>query len=244
MPLRTECPRCVTVFHVTPEQLREAQGWVRCGICQEVFAAHAHALSNLAEVPTDEPLALRQENVPSDPSGLVAPAPTSRTQARRPKRVPSERSRRVGWIAVMVLAIFLLAQLGIVKRHLLAAHFPHVAGWLQSACGGEEFCSLRSIQGVAIEESNFDAIDASHFRLSAVVSNRAVFDLQAPSFVLALTDSTDRVVAKKLFGPREWGAQASTLATRTAWPIVLWIQIDVPPNSSPVVGYRLTAFYP
>ena len=41
----TECPECHTYFKITPEQLKAAEGKVRCGSCNHVF----NALTNLAE---------------------------------------------------------------------------------------------------------------------------------------------------------------------------------------------------
>ena len=41
----TECPDCQTYFKITPEQLKAAEGKVRCGNCNHVF----NALTNLAE---------------------------------------------------------------------------------------------------------------------------------------------------------------------------------------------------
>jgi len=41
----TECPECQTYFKITPEQLKAAEGKVRCGNCNHVF----NALTNLAE---------------------------------------------------------------------------------------------------------------------------------------------------------------------------------------------------
>ena len=35
----THCPTCGTSFKVVPDQLRIAQGWVRCGQCQTVYKA-------------------------------------------------------------------------------------------------------------------------------------------------------------------------------------------------------------
>ncbi len=35
----TTCPACATAFRVVPDQLRLADGWVRCGECAEVFDA-------------------------------------------------------------------------------------------------------------------------------------------------------------------------------------------------------------
>ncbi|MFT4191993.1 MAG: zinc-ribbon domain-containing protein [Comamonas sp.] len=42
--LSTRCPHCGTRFEVTAEQLRVADGWVRCGQCQQAFVAEADAL--------------------------------------------------------------------------------------------------------------------------------------------------------------------------------------------------------
>lgn len=43
----TQCPDCATVFRVTAEALRAAQGDVRCGVCSTSF----NALENLSEQP-------------------------------------------------------------------------------------------------------------------------------------------------------------------------------------------------
>lgn len=42
MSLITRCPACTTMFKVVDEQLKAAQGWVRCGQCGEVFDASLH----------------------------------------------------------------------------------------------------------------------------------------------------------------------------------------------------------
>ena len=39
MTLLTRCPACATMFKVVPDQLKIANGWVRCGQCSEVFEA-------------------------------------------------------------------------------------------------------------------------------------------------------------------------------------------------------------
>ena len=38
----THCPNCQTAFKVREEHLRAANGWVRCGKCQNVFEAHLY----------------------------------------------------------------------------------------------------------------------------------------------------------------------------------------------------------
>lgn len=42
MSLITRCPACETMFKVVPDQLRISEGWVRCGLCDEVFDASLH----------------------------------------------------------------------------------------------------------------------------------------------------------------------------------------------------------
>jgi predicted Zn finger-like uncharacterized protein len=260
MSLTTQCPRCHTTFLVTPEQLREAQGWVRCGICQEVFGALAHAAQQHA-MPTDPPLALRQEGAAPHAAGLPDPVADASIQdgiqrgiqlgiqggVQDVQTVFPTPKRRTAWILSLLsasLVVLLLGQLGLHQRNHLAAEFPRAAAWVQSACGDSDACSLRDIEPVAIAESSFEAIDTNHFKLSAAITNRSVLRLEAPSLALALTDSADRVLARKSFAPAQWGAQASALNGQATWPVALWIEFELPADSAPVVGYRLTAFYP
>lgn len=49
----TRCPACATSFRVVVDQLRIAQGWVRCGKCGEVFEAPLHLVHGNFVLPTD-----------------------------------------------------------------------------------------------------------------------------------------------------------------------------------------------
>ena len=42
MSLAARCPHCTTLFRLTAPQLSAAGGWVRCGVCSQVFEASAH----------------------------------------------------------------------------------------------------------------------------------------------------------------------------------------------------------
>ena len=93
MNLTTHCPRCATAFLVTQEQLGEAQGWVRCGVCQEVFIAQAHTAAPLQALPLEAPLPHQQEALHTDEPRLdddstPAPAPTT-TSAPTPMSATS-----------------------------------------------------------------------------------------------------------------------------------------------------------
>jgi predicted Zn finger-like uncharacterized protein len=68
--MQTQCPHCATKFRVTETQVQAADGFVRCGVCKEVFntievaSQHTHQVSLLdnisaKESPTEE---LTEEN--------------------------------------------------------------------------------------------------------------------------------------------------------------------------------------
>ena len=57
----TQCPDCATVFRVTTEALRMAQGDVRCGVCSTTF----NALENLSEL-AFKPAPATEEPAPDD----------------------------------------------------------------------------------------------------------------------------------------------------------------------------------
>lgn len=239
MSLTTQCPRCLTAFHVTSEQLREAQGWVRCGVCQEVFGAQAHALPTEGLALDDLPISLRQEAAHHGEPGDAARSPTTPAKAAGVSR--QRRKDRGGWLILAALMLLFLGQLGWQQRHRLAAQFPVAAVWLQSACG-TDICRFRNIADIAIADSNFSAPDPSHFRLSVAITNQSSMALEAPSLMLALTDSADHVIARRSYKPLQWGS--GTLGAQTTRPVVLWIKFDPPADSEPIVGYRLKAFYP
>jgi predicted Zn finger-like uncharacterized protein len=90
----TQCPDCATVFRVTAEALRVAQGDVRCGICATSF----NALENLSEQPfraADEPSAddsMTVEELPgTEDIELSAPVELTAVPDRSPS--PADESR-------------------------------------------------------------------------------------------------------------------------------------------------------
>jgi predicted Zn finger-like uncharacterized protein len=91
----TQCPACKTLFRVVPDQLRLAEGWVRCGDCGEVFDAGEH-LQNLAgdAAPAD--------SSPPDHPGQ-APAPAPAPAIAPPPPIAQAGAIRSGQTAVDVL---------------------------------------------------------------------------------------------------------------------------------------------
>ena len=97
MTLVTRCPACVTMFKVAPDQLKVADGWVRCGRCSEVFEASVVPYPD-APVALDQPAAMPLPQTPETPSfsafsqqGLAEPfvEATDRAPSLTPDFAPS-----------------------------------------------------------------------------------------------------------------------------------------------------------
>jgi predicted Zn finger-like uncharacterized protein len=80
MSLVTRCPRCRTLFRVTPAQLQARTGRVRCGRCTQAFDAYEALAAEAGNVlaapqPSEMPELERHETRPSEPTASPASAP-------------------------------------------------------------------------------------------------------------------------------------------------------------------------
>ena len=94
MTLATRCPACHTTFKVVKDQLRLADGWVRCGRCEEVFlAADAMALSQQAPEPAT--VQAPTEDAPGQPAlapdqADLGPSTAAPASALPPEQLPEQ----------------------------------------------------------------------------------------------------------------------------------------------------------
>lgn len=80
MTLATRCPACQTAFKVVKDQLRLADGWVRCGRCDEVFLA----ADAMAQAEPEAPAA-SQVPRPSQTAEVVRATAPERATSEEPK---------------------------------------------------------------------------------------------------------------------------------------------------------------
>lgn len=85
MSLATRCPACGTAFRVVQDQLRVSGGWVRCGMCQQVFNGLEALIAEPPEsappqAPPRPPVAQPPAAVAAPPAIVPAPAPQPRTE--------------------------------------------------------------------------------------------------------------------------------------------------------------------
>lgn len=74
MSFTTRCPACGTMFRLDPDQLKMADGWVRCGHCADVFDATLDLETPTGVAPPDA----------KEGGTLFAPAPSTELGAPQP----------------------------------------------------------------------------------------------------------------------------------------------------------------
>ena len=224
MRLITRCPQCETTFRVIPDQLKLAQGWVRCGRCTRVFEADQH-LFELPVAPLPEPAP------PDVPSVATVKASSSRFR---------------GWWAVLAGVLVMGAGLQwlMTARHVVAAQFPELRPVLQQACQWLA-CELSwplDIEAVALVSSSFEQREPQRYRLTWQWRNLQSYPVATPSVALSLTDAQDQVVVHKLLTPEMLGLAPAI--TPGALKSMAFDLEDAAPEFASVVGYRVSLVYP
>lgn len=166
----------------------------------------------------------------------------------KPRKPLRERPRALYTAAIVLLLMALAAQALFEYRDAIAARAPFTRPVFESACAifGCAVGPLRDAAALSIDASDLRG-DPAHrglLKLSATIRNRASYPIAWPYLELTLTDSSDRVVARRALAPSEYVNTAAG-ASR-----------GLPPNGEEVVtlfldasatsqsGYRLYLFYP
>lgn len=166
----------------------------------------------------------------------------------KPRKSLRERPKALYTTAIVLLLAALAAQALFEYRDAIAARAPFTRPVLESACAvvGCTVEPLRDAAALSIDASDLrnDPAHRGLLKLSATIRNRASYPIAWPYLELTLTDSSDRVVARRALAPSEYVNTASNTSR------------GLPPNGEEVVtlfldasatsqsGYRLYLFYP
>ena len=228
MRLITRCPQCETTFRVIPDQLKLAQGWVRCGRCTRVFEADQH----LFEVPAPTPQ-------PEVPAASPAPGPDD-TLAKRKVAPTSWR----WWLFGSGLVLLLALQWGFQARHVLAAQFAELRQPLQAVCDMLH-CEVDwplDLQAVSLVSSSFEQRAENRYRLTLQWRNLNSYPVATPSVELSLTDAQDQPVVRKVLTPEVLDLPA--FITPGGLKSMAFDLDGASAEFQSVVGYRVVLFYP
>lgn len=183
---------------------------------------------------------------------LKAPAPPpatdlsfmrTRSQASRWHR-PLVRASLLVMCLLLVLGLAL--QLLVHERDRLAVVEPGLKPLVEEVCLllGCEIEPLRQIESVVIDSSAFSKIKGDLYRLSLTLKNNAPVDLAMPAVELALTDTLDHALMRRVLQPAELGVKSGVIPAASEAQATLILTIKTNGNGERVAGYRLLAFYP
>ncbi|MEY4883678.1 MAG: hypothetical protein RIS34_1532, partial [Pseudomonadota bacterium] len=151
----------------------------------------------------------------------------------------------MGALAVMLLAGLCL-QILVQERDRIVAFEPATRPWMITICSVLS-CSIspvRQIESIVIESSSFTQIRGDSYRLNFVIKSVASVALALPAVELALTDTQDKAVIRRVFSPADFTSNSGTLAAGSELAASLTINVKSDGKTDRIAGYRVLAFYP
>ncbi len=182
-------------------------------------------------------------------SAQAAPAPVitfvRKAQGQAFWRSPVVRAGLL--LCCMGLLGLLSLQVAVFERDRIVAMQPSTKPFLQTLCSYAEceLHALRQIDSLTIDSSSFNKLQSGAYRLSVVLKNDSALELATPSLELALTDSQDQALVRRVLTPEQLGA-ANSLSANAEWSGGTNLQLDksASPGLANITGYRVRAFYP
>ena len=207
---------------------------------EESFPEPPAAEEPPGEPVTAEPDTLAPQFVPERP---VAPRFFAEI-ADEPKK------HRFFWLW-LIGALLLLAGMGVQGLYFfrsdLAASYPDFKPFLQQLCGTLR-CGIRlpaNPELLSIDTSHLEADpqQANRVALNAILRNRARLAQEYPQLELTLTDTQDRMIARRVFVPREY-AKGADLNRGMAPNEEMAVKLNLDLGDLKAAGYRVFLFYP
>jgi len=197
-----------------------------------------------AEAVTAEPDTLAPQFVPEPvPEWPVAPD-TFAQIADEPKK------RHFFWLW-LIGALLLLASLSVQGLYFfrsdLAARHPEFKPLLQQLCGvlqcGIHLPADPDLLGIDTSNLEADPQQANLVMLNAILRNRAKLAQEYPQLELTLTDTQDRMMARRIFTPGEY-AKGADLKRGMAPNEEVTVKLNLDLGDLKAAGYRVFLFYP
>lgn len=254
------CGRCSTVFSAK-ENLHDDTPDPQLDL--PILTQESQPAVAVVPTETSEPTEIHN---PSEPAPTLEEAASSADKDAEPEtlaqkilfqenspaiepRPPAPHPHRWPWfVASLLLLLLLAAQAVYFYRIDIAARLPGLKPALNSYCSLLA-CSIPLPQRpelMSIESSDLEADpqQASIITLSALLHNRAAFTQTYPSLELSLTDTEEKIVARRAFTPKDYLPlgidEKSGLPSKREMNIKLRIDTtELNPS-----GYKLFLFYP
>ena len=203
-----------------------------------VDAASASAAAP-ADVARSAPVSRdRDDEVPDVEPGFVR-------QARRRAFWTSPGMRVALVLLALVLALLLAAQWAIQERHRLVAAQPALKPWILRACDplGCDLAPVRQIDAIVIDSAELVRRLGNFHSFDIVLHNQSPLEVALPALELTLTDTSQVVVARRVFLPQDWPAGVTALPPHERVSVSFRLSISLG-EGVPTAGYRALVFYP
>lgn len=190
------------------------------------------------------------EAEPEPAQVVAAPLPAAELSfmrnASKPSRWQRPLVRATLLVACLLLGLGLALQVLIHERDRLAVVEPGLKPLIEEACLllDCQIEPLRQIESVVIDSSAFSKVKGDLYRLSLTLKNNAPIDLAMPAVELALTDTLDHALMRRVFQPEELGVKTGVIPAASETQTTLVLTIKTNGAGERVAGYRLLAFYP
>lgn len=146
----------------------------------------------------------------------------------------------------LLLGLSLAAQWVYLERDRLAAQHPELKPMLHGFCAALD-CqvqALKRIESLSVDSVGFHLLGKDTYRLTFTIKNASALPLALPNVELALTDTGDQPVYRRVFAPGDLAAAPVEIAGASEWPVAVSLRVTPVASDQRVFGYRLLAFYP
>ena len=221
----TCCPSCQTTFRVLPEQLTQAQAWLRCSQCERVFDSTGLVVNWQQSL---EPLSTKTpEGQSAQQTSLDDMPPTKATGL---------------WSAALLLLGAMPMLVLFQQRQAVVTTWPGIWSTVNRVCAVVrcEVPAPMRAQDVVIDTSSFVPLNEG-YALTAVLRNTATWSVRSPVLELTLLDVQEQPVLRRVLTLQELQL-APTLQPEQSVQVRLEFSIDA--RLTPVTGYRLRSVEP
>ncbi len=260
----THCPHCDTCFRVTTEQLKSAQGSVRCGRCFGTF----NALDNLVD---QSPKSETPAPIPPKVTAVVEPTPAMATagasvaataaieSAPHAREAMAERSQQLLeeihegplkasksffwlWLFVaLILALVFAGQYVYFNLNTLSQNLK-MRPILMTLCDVAkcEVPLMHSPHLISLIERNIrnHPSEKGILVVEAKITNKAAYTQTFPVMGLSLHDITGQTIAQRRFKPSEYLTNTQGIDNGIAPNQTVGIALELVDPGSDAVGFE------
>jgi hypothetical protein len=221
---------------VREEHLRAANGWVRCGKCQNVFEAHLY-FAHKTDANDAATFSEEGQSIQGVRPGLFSGGAMMQQQMQT----------GLGWFwpsISVLLALSILWQAVLWNRHWLVAEEPALRRTVEALCSPIA-CKVEWPQepnSVLIENSSFSENPEGGFNLQMRFKNIQHHPVATPWLEVTLTDMQDQVVVRRVLSVEDLDLQDHIAALRDQ-RVQFGFEVDASLRER-IAGYRALIFYP